>query len=423
MLWMKKNDFAKTPSEPAKKNDNPARRLRRFGFFLIGLVVLCSAAFLAANGWYYRQTVPLRNTLNDIKSRLAQGVPDTALTEADKLAFYNDCATDAADLPARLAALNQQSWTAIAILKNDLRDQDLQDTQDQIAAGLQAVKSCHEILTRLNEKIVAYGQLAAQEPAGDQKSGLPARLEWYQTRLSAVGELRGLYANLQAVPDLALAGHLADEQDLGLDKIYQELKPYQEPVEKLLLIISASNDLESRLDAVYSQDPSIEGLADLETALNAWLNDQKQQISDAEGLLTGLPQPLQDSYQDYCAGLENRLSFGETWLQYHQSAVRVLRSLQAAAIDRETARRYTEDSLKEQDVQVAYIWTQTAEKYRQSMTDTLDFTNIYISETNKLALQAADLRQIYRLKLGLDGNMRSLTPYATVDAVAFWLSE
>ncbi len=423
MIWTISDDAPKTSSVPAGKTDSPTRRLRRFGFFLIGLAVLCSAAFLAANGWYYLQTLPMRSTLNDARSRLVQGVPDTALTETDKLAFYQDCASETADLPTQLTALNQQSWTAVVILKNDLRDQDLQDVQDQIAAGLQAVRSCHEILARLDEKIADYGRLAAQEPTGSQKGGLPARLEWYQTRIAAVDALKNLYADLQAVPDLALAGHLANEQDLGLDKIYQDIKPFQEPVEKLLGIISASDDLESRLDAVYSQDPAIDGLTDLETALNTWIGDQKQQLADAESLLAGLPQALQDPYREYCAGLENRLSFGETWLQYHQSAVRVLRSLQTAATDRETARRYTADSLKEQDVQVAYIWTQTAEKYRQSMADTLDFTNIYVSETNKLAQQAADLRQTYRLMLGLDSDIRNLTPYLTVDATAFWLSE
>lgn len=403
-------------------NDGPKKRPRSLGVFLIGLVLACSLLFLAANGWYYLQTRPMRATLDQVRLRLGQGLPADSADRDAKTVFYAACARELESLPGRLENLNKQSWTGFVILKDDFSRAELLDTLDQIDRGLAAVDACHQIIGRLEQQIADYGLLAGQ-PGQDAGAGLPGLLAWYQNRLKAADSLAGLYDQLLALPDVGLAGRLPTREDFGLTEIENTVGPLREPIGQLALLLEAAGALEYRLDELYLQDPSADALADFEQACDQWLADQQTRTAAADALQASLPQPLQEPFARYGQALADRLAFVQTLKACWQSAAKIERSLRAAAIDRQTAWRYASDSLAEPDVQVAFVWTQTAERYRQSMIDTLVFTNIYVAETNQLIGKLVPLRQTYRRELGLDAGGRVLPRYEPVDAVVYWLDE
>ena len=389
---------------------------------MIWLVLACGLLFLAANGWYYLQARPLRAALDQVRLRLGQGLPADSADKDAKTAFYASCARDLESLPGRLENLNKQPWTEVVILKDDLSNDDLLATLDQIDRGLAAVDACHQIIGQLEKQIADYGKPAGQ-PGQDTGTGLPGRLAWYQDRLKAADGLASLYDNLLALPDLILAGRLPTREELGLTEIESAVGPFREPVSQLAWLLEAADALEYRLDALYLQDPAADALADFEQACDQWLADQQAQTAAAAVLKASLPQPLQAPFEQYGQALADRLAFAQTLKACWQSAAKVERSLRAAATDRRTAWRYAADSLAEPDVQVAYVWTQTAERYRQSMADALVFTNIYVAETNQLSGKLVALRQAYRRELGLDAGGRFLPRYEPIDEAAYWLDE
>ncbi len=234
--------------------------------------------------------------------------------------------------------------------------------------------------------------------------------------------MEDLYKNLSGLANLDLAGSQFSRQDLGIDAASNAVKPFRQPVQDLAALLESSARLEKTLDELYAKDPLQADLAAFETDCNALLLDQQILVSKAAANAANLPQPLLLVFESWQKGLNGRTVFIQDLLSWWKYAAMAEQSLASASNDRATARRYTEDSLKEENVETAYIWTKTALEYRASMNTAIDFANIYIGRTNKQIIELTNIRQTYRSDMGLAVAGRQLDELAYIKADAFWLA-
>jgi len=395
------------------------RNFRRFGYFLLGLVLACGLFILTTNGLYYWFSQPLRSTFTSTRSRLLVGMPAEARTEAERLAFYDSCLHDLADLPWSLDQLNRQLWTTAVLLKTDPDPAAVQALLDQAAHGRAAVAAYFSAISAIRQDLDALSRKEV-DPAADQSS-LPERLQAYTDRIQAAEKLESAYADLGKIEHIDLAGPLLTPDELGLTAITADIQTWRQSVSDLQNILTASDELELRINALYEQDPSAQGLEEMKTACANLLAEQQTLIKRTNGLPAGLPQPLLAALQIWRNGLDNRTAFIEHLQVWWENAVKAENSLESAATDRATAKRYIQESLNETNVETAYLWTRTAQEYRVSMNSAIDFANIAIGKTNQQLGDLAEIRQAYRTALGFDAEVRQISELAAIQADAFWL--
>ena len=243
------------------------------------------------------------------------------------------------------------------------------------------------------------------EPDG---AGLIERLAWYMARIAAIDRIEGLVADLSVIPDIDLAGRQYTRAELGLDDAVAEVSSYREPVVSLQTLVDQSTDLETQLNELYVLDPSTEGYGDARIRLTGMLAEQNQMILKASSLLETLPEPLKPVLGEWQAGFTVRADFIKALQAWWQDSILIGQSIESAQTDRATAKRYIEDSLAEENVETAYLWTRTAQQYQTSMATAIDFANIYIDRTNEQAGILTTSRLSYRAAFGMAAEVREL---------------
>jgi hypothetical protein len=402
------------------KRQDRWRNWRHFGLFVILLVLFCAIGLLVTNGLYMWLSRPGQEALANVQTRLEGKMPDGARTEAERLAFYEDCATLLADWPEKAARLDSRFWTFAVLVKDETGQAGFRSAQDAISRGENAVRAYMQAVAALSTEIASY-RLNGDDPA-DLPADLPGRLEWYINRVSAADRLKSLFADSNQLPDLDLAGHFFTDAELGLAEALAGMNDYEQPVRELSLALEKSEQLESDLDSLYAADPSQEGLAGNQARCAELIKIQAELSLQAEALSSRLPQPLQDASFAYQHGMVVRTAFVQAIEAWWHSAVLTAQSVRSAESDRATAKRYIADSLQEENVQTAYLWTRTAAEYRVSMNTAIDFANIYIAQVNQQISRMQECRQEYRAALGLPSASRIIAQSQVIDAEEFWLA-
>ena len=96
------------------------KSMRRFFLFLLALVLICGIYVLVTNGLYYWYSQPIMAVHESARADLDGGLPATAASETDRLAFYQDCTDRLSALPPQIDALNQQPWSFAVLIREDL---------------------------------------------------------------------------------------------------------------------------------------------------------------------------------------------------------------------------------------------------------------------------------------------------------------
>jgi hypothetical protein len=404
------------PSPPAPRKHHARRSLRRFFLFLLIVVLICGIYVLATNGVYYWYSQPILKTYQTVSGTLHDGLPATATSQADRLAFYASCDSQLRNLPDQLATLNRQPWAFAVLIRSDLTET-IPELLDRATRGQAAVKAYFAAIQAIEAEMEAFRSLNG-EPSGEN---LTERLAWYSARVEAVDRLETLYAGLASIPDGELAGSFTTRSELGLDEAAAEVDAYRQPVIGLQALLDQSSSLEQRLDQLYAQDPGPDGLAAARTACGEMLAQQNSLIASAAALRDKLPQPLQTVFDTWRTGLDGRSNFITNMQAWWTNSTLVAQSIESARTDRATAKRYIADSLAEKNVETAYLWTKTAEQYQSSMNTAIDFANIYIGRLNETVSLMAAARPLYRAALELPENARVIAEALPIDPEAFWL--
>jgi len=392
--------------------------MRIFFRFLIILVLIAGIFVLATNGLYFWLSQPAMTVYNSCNSALAGGMPDTAIDKQARLAFYQDLIDPLTDLPAEINELNRQPWTFAVLIREDLSGA-VPVLLDQARRGRQAVESYYAAIDALKAGIADF-ESAGNEPVSGKFSEL---LSWFDDRIKAVDELEGLYSQLTQIPDIQMAGQLAGRSELGLDAVAADIAAIRQPVDDLVTLVSQSHELETGLDELYALVPSAEDHNRVRSACGPMLVRQKGMITEAQALRSSLPAPLQSELDVWLAGLSERAVFIQALQDWWQENMLLQQSLASAQKDRATAKRYIADSLAEDNVETAFLWTRTAEQYKLSMATALEFVNIYISRVNEKAGILNSSRPAYRVALGMDPAVRPIGLIEEIVPDAFWLAE
>jgi hypothetical protein len=406
--------------QPSRRLGSFGRSLGVLGLFLLLLILACGIFILVTNGLYLWDRQPGKLAFDQVSSRLQEGLPATARTEAERQTFYSECAASLEGLAGRLANLNGQPWTLAVLFKDELRPDQVQAAQDMISRGRKAVAAYYQAAGSISRDAAVF-MIQTGEPG--PMAGLAEQLAWYARRISQVDALEAAYAALGQLPDLDLAGSPLNRDELGLTGPAAMVQEYRQPVQALQALLASSNRLENRLDALYEKNPLKTGLADAEAS---WANmqlDQNALLSQAAALSGNLPAALQASFRRWQDGLTRRGPFIQVLQNWWQNAVQVETSIASAAVDRATAKRDMADSLKEANVETAYLWTRTAEEYRLRMNTAIDFANIAVEKTNLQIRQLPVSREEYRTGLGLAPAVRPVPELERIQPEAFWLAE
>lgn len=396
-----------------------AHGLRRFARLLMILVLIAGILLLAANGLYYWYSQPLVNGYAAAQAALAAGMPASSRTEAERLDFYAAWAAKLQDLPTRLAALNRQPWTVAVLSKAEPDPAGVQALLEQTSRGRTAVVAYCQAVAAINQAVAAYRALTG-DPVSVPQS-LPQSLAWYRVRIQAVNQLEIDYAALSRIAGLDLAGPLFTADELGIAAAGADIQSWRQPVQLLQDIMTAGSMLETRLDALYAQDPNAAGLAQANATCAALLAEQQALADQAAALTDALPAALRPAWRYWLTGLDGRKQFISQLQSWWENTVKAKQSLDSAATDRATAKRYIADSLKETNVETAYLWTRTAQEARVSMNTAIDFANIALDRANQQAANLTASRTAYRTALDLDAAVRQIPPQDMIRADAFWL--
>ncbi len=97
--------------EPARKSGKNLQKLRRFSFVLVLLILLAGIFVLVTNGIYLWKIRPDQAVIAEVRDTLQNGLPQSAATEAERLAFYQANADKLAGMPEKISSLNQKPWT------------------------------------------------------------------------------------------------------------------------------------------------------------------------------------------------------------------------------------------------------------------------------------------------------------------------
>ena len=392
--------------------------MRTFFRFLIILILSSGIFVLVTNGIYFWFSQPVMTEYNDCKAALADGLPATASDRQARLTFYQDLMNRLNKLPAVIDDLNHQPWTFAVLIREDLSAA-VPTLIDQARNGRQAVETYFAAIDELKADIADFKDAGNKPADGD----FIARLNWFAGRIKAVAELEDLYGQLAQIPDIQMAGQLISRSELGLDAAAGEIAAIRQPVGDLETLVSQSDKLEAELDELYAVDPNAEDLGRVRSACGPMLARQNDMITAAQALRPALPVSLQSDLAGWQAGLTERAVFIEALQEWWRDSILLQQSLASAVKDRATAKRYIEDSLAEENVETAYLWTKTAEQYRLSMTSALEFANIYISRANEKAGILNNSRPAYRVALGMDPAVRPIGPIEEIVPEAFWLAE
>lgn len=393
------------------------KSLRRFFLFLLALVLICGIYVLVTNGLYYWYSQPIMAIHDSARADLDAGLPATAASEADRLAFYQDCADRLGGLPPQIDALNQQPWSFAVLIREDLA-QSVPTLLDKAERGRTAVKAYFAATATIQSEMKTLQELSG-EPDG---TGLIERLAWYMARIAAIDRIEGLFADLSDIPDIDLAGQQYTRSDLGLDVAADEVSSYREPVVSLQTLVDQSAALENQLNELYMLDPSSEGRGDARIRLTGMLAEQNQMTLEASSLQETLPEPLKPVLGEWQSGFTARSDFIKALQAWWQDSILISQSIESAQTDRATAKRYIEDSLAEENVETAYLWTRTAQQYQTSMATAIDFANIYIDRANEQTGILAASRLSYRTAFGMDAEVREIAAIEPIDPEAFWLA-
>jgi hypothetical protein len=383
-MFRRKKSLDRLPDQaaPKKKPSGARKSLRRFFIFLIALALACGIYIVASNGLYYWYSQPIMSAFTSGRGQLDNGVPVAAVSESERLAYYQTCADQLTSLPDQLAMLNQQPWTFAVLIREDLDRTAIPSLLDKIERGRQAVKSYMAAILAITDESAAFRQQPA-EPAEPAGQSLTEHLSWYTARIKAADHLETLFSDLAKIPDLDLAGRRLSREELGLDQVAAAVNGYRQAVLDLQALLRQSDLLETRLNALYALAPSADGNAGAQTSFIEMLAESDTLIRSGTTLQAGLPEKLQPVFAGWQSGLTKRKVFILALQTWWQDSVLIEQSLASAKTDRATAKRYIADSLAEENVETAYLWTKTAQEYQASMGTAIDFTNIYIGPDDR----------------------------------------
>lgn len=406
---MTRNTAAETRLKP-----NPMRLFIRI---ILILLMAAGVAVLSVNGIYYWLSQPIVNTYTQARAALESGLPESAATADDRLAFYQDRTNELMGLPEKIDALNRQAWTFAVLIREDITG-DVPALLDLAERGKTAVAAYFQALAVIEDDEAAFQNLPAEPADG----ALPAVLQTYADRLTAADHLETRYNDLATIPDIDLAGYQFSRDEIGVAAATASVSGYRAAVLRLQTLLGTSDILETRLDELYTLVPADVATTDSSADLAA-LRAELDQLSLQAGKITDdMPDKLASAYSQWQDGFALRIVFAGTladWLDKNDLADQ---SLTSAATDRATARRYITDSLAEKNVETAYLWTKTAQQYQTSMQTAIDFTNIYTAQANDLLDSLQSSREAYRTALGLDPALQDHARRESVDPEAFWLA-
>ncbi len=396
--------------------------LHRFLVFLIILLVFCGVFILTTNGLYYWLSRPMAGDFIAAKTKIDSGVPATALSEEDRLSYYQDCAAQLAGLPEQITGLNRQPWTFAVLIRENFGDKAVPDMLDKITRGTTAIQAYFDATDTIRLAVDAFEKSTGNDDESDiAGQRLNECMPWYTSKINEADRLDKLFIDLAAMPDVDLVGSLFTREELGLDRVSARVAPYREPVNDLKQLLTRSDNLEKQLDALYLLNPSSAIATETEALCDQLLSVQNTLESAAALVDKSLPLALQPAFDEWAAGLPQRTRFIQYVKSWWQNSTLMQQSLISAASDRATAHRYLADSLAEPNVDTAYLWTQTAQQFRDSMTTAIDFANIYIDRINASTSGMATSRLTYREAMGLSADVRDLPETDIISAEAFWL--
>ena len=150
---------------------------------------------------------------------------------------------------------------------------------------------------------------------------------------------------------------------------------------------------------------------------------QDEMTSSTANLAENLPEQIRPVLFAWSQGLPGRSDFVGALAGWWRNVSLSSQSLNSARLDRATAKRYLADSLDEPNVEIAYLWTRTAQAYQESMTTAINFANIYIDRVNTQIDEMNDSRSVYRQALGYPANQREIIKISLIDVDAFWLGD
>ncbi len=398
-----------------------SKAARHFLMVVVVLLLIVGLFVLATNGAYYYMSQETLDEFESVRQRIHEPAPDDSTESRTALLDrYVSAQTTLPELEQHLTDLDDQFWTFAVLIRSDyaVMTQNLIDRAERGQAAIQAYLEAADELGEAYELFVTNSK-----PPATAEGDLEDSLAWYLKKIDHAADISALYQDLLNIPDLELAGPVEAAIADWMNEIDQSTSGYSQPVQTLSGLIEQSKALEVRLDALYARNPDADNLDATLQQCDELIQEVSAIIQQSDALSTDLPEPLVAAFDSWRSGQLPRKDFVmaiRLWWQHRQV---IEQSLESAKTDRATAKRYIEDSLAEENVETAYLWTQTAEGYKLSMQTALDFANIYIARTNDQLEAIALNREAYRPALGYDTAVREIAALELIDPDAFWLTE